>query len=149
MLAENVPKGRLRGATEDARWRLERTLQAREAAFQGAKTPRPRFEMRRVHAPVWSDHSGERRHCISDIERIKRDDGAVIGMLGAPMEVTDLRRAEEALRESEALYRTLGEAVPDFVWLSDANGKAQELSRTITREVRHGPRRGSSALGRR
>jgi PAS domain S-box-containing protein len=38
-------------------------------------------------------------------------------------DITQRKLAEEALRASETLYRTLGEAVPDFVWACDRNGE--------------------------
>jgi PAS domain S-box-containing protein len=36
--------------------------------------------------------------------------------------ITERKRTEEALRASESFYRTLGEAVPDFVWSCDITG---------------------------
>jgi PAS domain S-box-containing protein len=54
---------------------------------------------------------------------LREADGRVRQILGIAQDVTEQRRAEEALRESEALYRTLCEAVPDFVWTADANGE--------------------------
>jgi PAS domain S-box-containing protein len=38
-------------------------------------------------------------------------------------DVTERRKAEQALRDSETLYRTLGEAVPDFVWACGQDGE--------------------------
>jgi PAS domain S-box-containing protein len=39
------------------------------------------------------------------------------------------REAEAKLRSSETLHRTIGEAVPDFVWMADAQGKAEFVNR--------------------
>ncbi|HEY9634610.1 MAG TPA: PAS domain S-box protein [Coleofasciculaceae cyanobacterium] len=54
--------------------------------------------------------------------------GAVIGVTGAAVDITDRKRTEEALRASEAFYRTLGEAVPDFVWSCDAEGRVDYVN---------------------
>jgi PAS domain S-box-containing protein len=43
--------------------------------------------------------------------------------VGVCLDITDRKRAEEALRVSENLYRTLSEAVPDFVWSCDDRGQ--------------------------
>jgi PAS domain S-box-containing protein len=45
--------------------------------------------------------------------------------VGIGIDITERKRAEEKLRRSEALYRTLGEAAPDFVWISDATGHVE------------------------
>jgi PAS domain S-box-containing protein len=44
-------------------------------------------------------------------------------------EAADRAQAEKALRESEALYRSLGEAVPDFVWSCNADGTAHFVNK--------------------
>jgi two-component system CheB/CheR fusion protein len=49
--------------------------------------------------------------------------------IGELFDVTDARRSEDELRRSEALYRTLGEAVPDLVWSSTADGRADYVNR--------------------
>ncbi|EAW37541.1 PAS domain S-box protein [Lyngbya sp. PCC 8106] len=38
-------------------------------------------------------------------------------------DITNLKEAENALRSSETLYRTLSDAVPDFIWSCDSNGQ--------------------------
>jgi two-component system cell cycle sensor histidine kinase/response regulator CckA len=40
------------------------------------------------------------------------------------LDVTDRKRAQEALRESEERFRTLAEVLPEIVWVADAEGKA-------------------------
>ncbi len=44
------------------------------------------------------------------------------GMCAYVMNVTDRKRSEDALKEREEFYRTLGEAVPDFIWLTGPDG---------------------------
>jgi two-component system, cell cycle sensor histidine kinase and response regulator CckA len=46
-------------------------------------------------------------------------DGQVVGLLGTYEDVTERRRAEEALRESEQLLASIVENVPDIVFVKD------------------------------
>lgn len=43
-------------------------------------------------------------------------------MLGIIMDITERKRAEEALRESEQEFRTLTEAMPQIVWATRPDG---------------------------
>ena len=49
--------------------------------------------------------------------------GRPLRMIGLGMDITERIQATEALRASERLYRTLGEAVPDFIWSNGLEGK--------------------------
>ncbi|HEU5103310.1 MAG TPA: PAS domain S-box protein [Roseiflexaceae bacterium] len=48
--------------------------------------------------------------------------GQLQGLAGVVADITERRRADEALRASEARYRELANAMPQLVWTSDANG---------------------------
>jgi len=50
-------------------------------------------------------------------------DGDVLGVNVAAEEITERKRAERALRASEQQFRTLAEAIPQLVWMSDAQGR--------------------------
>lgn len=58
--------------------------------------------------PVWFSTSG-----IPLLD----DHGALAGYRGADTDVTERKRAEEALRESEAKFRTLAETAPDVIYI--------------------------------
>src|SRR5262249_39312880 len=49
--------------------------------------------------------------------------GAFAGFVGLCLDVTDRKTDQENLRESEARYRTLTEAIPQIVWNADAKGE--------------------------
>jgi PAS domain S-box-containing protein len=60
---------------------------------------------------------------ISVRSTIERDaDGKAIRLVGAHSDVTEQVMAEQALRQSEAEFRTLAEAVPHHVWTARADG---------------------------
>jgi PAS domain S-box-containing protein len=50
-------------------------------------------------------------------------DGKVIGSQGIQFDVTEIKRAEEALRESQSLYRSFVEQLPNAVFRKDAQGR--------------------------
>jgi PAS domain S-box-containing protein len=64
----------------------------------------------------WAAGARAARRCF------ERERGAVASR-ARDFETTDPKRVEEALRESEALFRTLGETVPDLLWMGDAAGQ--------------------------
>ncbi len=54
---------------------------------------------------------------------VLRENGAPSRMLGATLDITDIKRAEAALRDSESRYRSVIEALPAAVYTTDTEGK--------------------------
>ncbi|MES2629335.1 MAG: PAS domain S-box protein [Bacteroidota bacterium] len=50
--------------------------------------------------------------------------GEVEAVAGTTRDITDITRAEDALKESESRFRQLAEAMPQLVWTALADGKA-------------------------
>jgi PAS domain S-box-containing protein len=66
---------------------------------------------------------------ISRAVPILNDAGEIIEWFGAASDITNLKIAEEALRESEERFRQLAEVGPQIVWLSGPQGDLEFVNR--------------------
>ncbi|MDQ2693181.1 MAG: PAS domain S-box protein, partial [Chloroflexota bacterium] len=55
-------------------------------------------------------------------------EGNITGIVGVAMDITDRKRAEDALRQSEQKYRQLVELTHDLVWSVDKEGRITYIS---------------------
>ncbi|MCG6905251.1 MAG: PAS domain S-box protein [Desulfobacteraceae bacterium] len=70
--------------------------------------------------------------CSLSTAPILDDDGAVIGIMGAVEDITERKRADEALRASEQRFRLLVESAPDGVFVQ-SGGNFSYLNRAAAR----------------
>ncbi|SEM22781.1 PAS domain S-box-containing protein [Syntrophus gentianae] len=49
-------------------------------------------------------------------------DGSVAGLVGVVVDITERKRMEQSICESEGRLRTLLQTIPDLIWLKDAQG---------------------------
>jgi PAS domain S-box-containing protein len=59
------------------------------------------------------------------------EDGKPIGIIGITRDITERKKAEELLKQSEAKYRLLADHIKDLVWLMDLNLKVTHISPSV------------------
>jgi PAS domain S-box-containing protein len=60
---------------------------------------------------------------------VRGANGEIVGVLGIFWDMTERKRAEEALRESESRFRQLAESLPQLVWTCQPDGPCDYLNR--------------------
>jgi PAS domain S-box-containing protein len=83
---------------------------ARAAYERGDKGSMEFRWVRKDGEPVWNE---------SNFVIVKDDDGRPIGMRGVSTDITERKRAQEALQESESRYRLLFKQNPQPMWVFD------------------------------
>jgi PAS domain S-box-containing protein len=76
----------------------------------------------------WKVTSGQYRW-FSDQRRLVRDEhGKPVALVGISRDITDIKRVQKELADSEHIYRSIGELIPFGVWTTDAAGQATYIS---------------------
>jgi len=76
-----------------------------------------------IYETTVKDEGGLVHHVIFHKATFPNLDGSAVGgLIGAILDITDRKRSEEALRESEELFRSYLEYAPDAVYMSDLKG---------------------------
>jgi len=57
-------------------------------------------------------------------------EGRVVGVVSYSRDITERKRTEEALRESEERFRVMADNSPVILWMTDAQGRLQLVNRT-------------------
>ncbi|MBI3529894.1 MAG: PAS domain S-box protein [Betaproteobacteria bacterium] len=79
---------------------------------------------------------GEEKWVWERGQGVNDENGNLIALEGFVTEVTERRRAEHSLRESEARFRSLVELSSDWYWEQDENSRFTEVSRGFYQHVR-------------
>jgi PAS domain S-box-containing protein/putative nucleotidyltransferase with HDIG domain len=87
------------------------------------------------HGFSWSitRKDGTARYIETSVSLQKDLDGKPIGFIGIVNDVTERRRSEELLKQSEEKYRLLAEHTKDGVWITDLNLKVTYISPSIAK----------------
>jgi len=88
------------------------------AGIAAAVKSGPRYEVEYRLA----DHSDGERWIHGQGQVIRDENGRALRIVGVNFDVTQRRRAEESLRESEARFRALANSAPALMWISGVDG---------------------------
>lgn len=80
-------------------------------------------EGRAVHGEeiVVERPNGERLHVLPHPRPIFDSSGTLIAAVNMLIDITDLKRVDQALRESETRFRTVANTAPVLIWMADQN----------------------------
>lgn len=78
----------------------------------------------------WVNFASDGRRVLLDTIKTPMYDskGSIVGVLGIGRDITDRKKAEELLRQSESKYRNLIESMPDGVYRSTHDGKFVDVN---------------------
>jgi PAS domain S-box-containing protein len=91
----------------------------------------PQYRRALAGEPVTTERTVRGRHFITHIVPISEDGGLIYAALAVSHDITDRKRAEEALGESEQRFRTMADGLPLIIWVHDTEGKQQFVNRTF------------------
>lgn len=96
---------------------LQRVVEKYTAAIRRGESWEDTFPIRGA--------DGAYRWFLSRAHPIRDPQGRVVRWFGTNTDITELRKADEALRESESRFRTMADSAPSLIWLAD-----KEMNRT-------------------
>lgn len=73
--------------------------------------------------------AGERRAIVLNAKPVRDSNQNIVGAVVAQMDISHQVKAKEALRESEAKFRTIAEAMPQMVWSTLPDGEPDYYNR--------------------
>jgi two-component system CheB/CheR fusion protein len=81
---------------------------------------------------IMVSRDGQRHTLLWNAHRTTDATGAPTGVVAVAQDITDRKRAEDALRASESLHRTLGDAMPQLMWTVGADGAFEYVNARFT-----------------
>ena len=107
--------------------------------IDGVLLPEYRDAFKALNAQVFRGESGNlefeivglkgtRRWLETHAVPMRNAEGAIVSLLGLTRDITERRRAEDALRASETRYRSLFNSGPDGVFITDAEGNYLDVN---------------------
>ncbi|MBW4524340.1 MAG: PAS domain S-box protein [Phormidium tanganyikae FI6-MK23] len=75
------------------------------------------------------EHNSHDRFYISRGTPLRSSNGEVYATLVVSYDITDRKKSEESLRESEEHFRQVADAVPQIIWITDSEGRVEFLNK--------------------
>jgi PAS domain S-box-containing protein len=100
---------------------LSRFVEVYTAAQKSRQSFQTDYRLRR--------HDGEYRWVLETAMPRFTPAGEFEGFIGSVIDITERRRAEEAVRESEERFRFMADAAPVMIWLDDVHGNVTYFSK--------------------
>jgi PAS domain S-box-containing protein len=101
-----------------------------ESAEWTRTTTDPNYTARLEHRIIRRD--GEIRYIVVRIRITKDAEGRTIKIHGANQDITEIKRAEATVRETEGRYRSLVETSPGVIWEVNTRGQFQYISPIVS-----------------
>jgi len=102
---------------------VERVVSTYLAAAAGGRPYQVEYRFRR--------HDGEWRWLLETAQPRRDSTGAMLGYAGSCQDITEMRQAEEALRDSRALLRAALDSVPASINVKDREGRFMLVNRHL------------------
>ncbi len=99
---------------------LRKAMQLMKAELTGKKNLKERFKLGTVGLEM-THKSGSTVWTENRVTLLYGPDGYPAGLMGVTRDVTERRKMEESLRDSERRYRLLAENITDVIWVADMN----------------------------
>ena len=81
--------------------------------------------------------NGEYRWLLHHTEPLRDELGNLVRWFGSSIDIEDLKRAEETIRDTEQELRTILETIPAFVWTAGPDGALEFLTERWFQRTRH------------
>ena len=81
--------------------------------------------------------NGEYRWLLHHTEPLRDELGNLVRWFGSSIDIEDLKRAEETIRDAEQELRTILETIPAFVWTAGPDGALEFLTERWFQRTRH------------
>lgn len=82
---------------------------------------------------------GRERILSWNVDRVLDSDNKAVGIVAISQDITEGRKTDQALRESEDKYRSLVAHIPDVVWSTDHEGRTTFISPNVERAYGYTP----------
>ncbi|MDO9374802.1 MAG: PAS domain S-box protein [Ferruginibacter sp.] len=92
---------------------------ANQEKWQRSMTTRKVFE----NEVRWKHRNGEYRWVVVRAEPVKDHEGNIISWIASGMDISELKKVQQELVESESRFRSMADAMPQLVWTSTPGGK--------------------------